>query len=207
MVTLPLQCKCGAVQGRAEYSSRSDIRRFVCLCGDCQTFPQFLGNPEQVLDANGGTEVIPAFHWRVQFTAGADRLRSVRLSDDGILRWYTECCKTPVGNAMSDKMPYLGLIASFVNVPDREQAFGPVVERVMGSHGIPPLPPGTREKTSLRFLFYVLRFILKGKLTRRGRGSVFFKRDGRPAVPPTVLSDEEYIRVRSRTASPWRARE
>jgi hypothetical protein len=204
-MNLPLKCKCGAVTGHAEYSHKSDIKRFVCMCGDCQTFPQFLGNPESVLDKNGGTEIIPAFHWQVHLATGSDQLRSVRLSDDGLLRWYTACCRTPVGNSMSNKMPYMGLVATLVDVADREREFGPVAERLMGSHGIGPLPPSTRKTNSIPFMLYVLKFIIKGILSRKGRASIFFLPGGGPTSPPTVLSDDEYIRLRARTSSPWRA--
>lgn len=206
MITVPLKCRCGAVRAQAEYAKKSDIKRYVCLCGDCQTFPQFLGNPEWVLDKNGGSEIIPTFPWNVRFTAGADELRCVRLSDDGIQRWYTECCKTPVGNILTSKLPYLGLSACFIDVADREQAFGPIRERVMGAHGIGELPPGTRKGTSGLFLLDVLGFIIKGKLSRKGRPAPFFGPDGRPTVKPLVLSDDEYIRLRARTGNPWRSK-
>jgi hypothetical protein len=42
----------------------------------------------------------------VKLGAGTDALRCLRLSDKGVLRWYTDCCRTPIGNtAASPRFP------------------------------------------------------------------------------------------------------
>ena len=37
---------------------------------------------------------------------GTDAMRCLRLSDKGVLRWHTDCCRTPIGNtAASPRFP------------------------------------------------------------------------------------------------------
>src|SRR4051794_19863235 len=104
-----LKCKCGALKGRIEDVSRSLNKRFICMCNDCQAFAHYLGQVEQMLDRNGGTEVVPVHPARINFTSGIENMVCVRLSSDGIIRWYTCCCKSPVANVPSRKVPYAGV--------------------------------------------------------------------------------------------------
>src|SRR5262249_44063266 len=93
---VPLRCQCGRVRGVANAVSPSAGFRFVCYCDDCQTFARFLERPE-VLDPAGGTDIFQMAPARVKLTAGADALRCLSLSNQ-VLRWYTDCCRTPIGN-------------------------------------------------------------------------------------------------------------
>ena len=70
--------------------------RFVCYCKDCQAFAHFLDRAD-VLDPAGGTDIFHMPPGRVKLTAGTDALRCLRLSNK-VLRWYTECCRTPIAN-------------------------------------------------------------------------------------------------------------
>src|SRR6478736_8944365 len=93
---LPLRCRCGRLRGIASDISPSGGLRFVCYCGDCQAFARFLDRAD-VLDAAGGTDIFHMPPGRVKLTAGTDSLRCLRLSNK-VLRWYSECCRTPIAN-------------------------------------------------------------------------------------------------------------
>jgi hypothetical protein len=45
----------------------------------------------------GGTDIFHMPPGRVKLTAGTDSLRCLRLSNK-VLRWYSECCRTPIAN-------------------------------------------------------------------------------------------------------------
>ena len=90
---LPLRCRCGRVRGVASDVSPSGGFRFVCYCKDCQAFARFLERPD-VLDPAGGTDIFQMPPARVRLSAGMDAVRCLRLSDKGVLRWYTDCCRT-----------------------------------------------------------------------------------------------------------------
>ena len=95
----PLQCKCGKVKGYVTHAERVD--RVVCYCKDCQAFAHFLGE-NGILDERGGTDIIQALPRDVNFTKGVDALACIRLTPKGLLRWYTSCCNTPVGNILEN---------------------------------------------------------------------------------------------------------
>src|SRR5258708_39078997 len=92
----PLRCRCGCMRGIASNVSPSSGFRFVCYCKDCQAFARFLDRAD-VLDPAGGTNIFHLPPRRVTLTAGTDALRCLSLSNK-VLRWYTECCRTPIAN-------------------------------------------------------------------------------------------------------------
>jgi hypothetical protein len=172
-------------------------KRVVCLCNDCQAYAHYLGRADRMLDANGGTEIVPVHPARLQLTQGKEHLACVRLSDDGVYRWYAGCCRTPIANTPAARLPYAGVVTGFLDPSggpgSLEAALGPVFARINGKHGIPPLPPGTAQDTPSRMWLHVLKFILAGKLMKRRTPSPFTDpATDRPALKPKVLSDPEY---------------
>src|SRR5262249_30587588 len=88
--------------------------RFVCYCNDCHAFARFLERPD-VLDLAGGTDIFQMPPGCVKLTVGTDAVRCLRLSDKGVLRWYTDCCRTPIGNtAASPRFPVIAVVHSFM---------------------------------------------------------------------------------------------
>jgi hypothetical protein len=119
---LSLRCECGCVRGVAREVSPSAGFRFICYCNDCQAFARFLDRPD-VLDGAGGTDIYQMPPGRIALTAGTDALRCLRYSEK-VLRWYTDCCRTPIGNTASGpRFPVVGLIHSFVSQALMSQAF------------------------------------------------------------------------------------
>jgi hypothetical protein len=103
------------MRGVASDVSPSTGLRFVCYCKDCQAFARFLERAEDVLDPAGGTDIFQMPPARIQLTAGTDALRCLRLSDN-VLRWYTDCCRTPIANtAAGPRFPLAGVIHSFMD--------------------------------------------------------------------------------------------
>src|SRR5579871_159514 len=109
--TVPLRCRCGEVRGIARQVSPKGGFRVVCYCEDCQTFARFLQR-EDVLDAAGGTDIFQMPPARVELVAGLDAVRCLRLSERGVLRWYTDCCRTPIANSAGPGFPIIGMIHS-----------------------------------------------------------------------------------------------
>ena len=102
------------MRGTASKVSPSAGFRLVCYCTDCQAFARFLERPD-VLDAAGGTDIFQMPAGRVTFSAGADAVRCISFSGR-VLRWYTECCRTPIANtAAGRRFPIVALIHSFMD--------------------------------------------------------------------------------------------
>jgi Sulfatase/Family of unknown function (DUF6151) len=78
---------------------------------------------------------------RVQLTAGTDAVHCLRLSSK-VFRWYTDCCRTPIGNTAGPRFPVVGLIHSFMSHQadghSREEVLGPPLCRIYERSAIGP---------------------------------------------------------------------
>ena len=110
---IPLKCSCGAMRGFVHDISSQRGHRTVCMCNDCQAYAHYLGQAITVLDANGGTDVVPVAPANLEITQGIENLKCLRLTEKGMLRWYAGCCNTPIANSAAiSKIPFAGLIHS-----------------------------------------------------------------------------------------------
>jgi Family of unknown function (DUF6151) len=121
-----LSCKCGSLRGEVR---RIELgKRAVCYCKDCQVFAKFLGKSEEILDGQGGTEVVGIRPQHLVFTKGSENIACVSLTDRGLYRWYARCCNTAIGNTpRNHKIAHVGLIHSVFQggVKGFEESFGP----------------------------------------------------------------------------------
>lgn len=188
-----LRCKCGAVQGHVDSPGTSN--RVICYCKSCQLFAHYLGNPQAILDRNGGTQVIQIAASRVSLTSGAENLAAIRLTDRGLVRWYASCCDTPIGNTLENyKFSFVGLIHSCLNSQALTPSFGEFVARVNTASAVgEPKPTGYGlVKTFARILAIVIPKRLSGEF----RITPFFSRSGVPVARPRVLNTVELERLR-----------
>jgi hypothetical protein len=201
MTNHPLKCRCGRLQGVLEDTER--VNRVVCYCRDCQAFAHYLGRPDEILDENGGSDVIQALPANLRFTSGMDQLACLRLTEKGLLRWYAACCNTPVGNTVADfRFSFIGLLHCCLDqggVP-LDTAFGPVRMWNATPQAWRPVNP-----SKIAWIAGVLRFV---KMVARARFDGSFKRTplfspetGAPIVVPKVLSAAERERLRLATGS------
>jgi len=187
----PLRCRCGRLDGRVSHPEQ--VNRAVCYCRDCQAFAHFLGEPGDVLDELGGTDLIQTLPRYVRFTAGVESLACMSLSDRGLLRWYADCCRTPIGNTPRDfRLSFVGLFHACLRAPGESlgPSFGPVRMRVFVK-GARATPPSLPWRSRLAFLPLLPR-LLRARLDGSYRRTPFFHADsGVPVATPTVLSAEQ----------------
>ena len=199
-----LRCRCGKVRGVASDVSPSATNRLVCYCDDCQAFAHFLERPD-ALDAAGGTDIFQMAPARVKITDGAALLRSMRLSPKGLLRFYTECCRTPVANTMSARVPFVGLIHAFVadetDGRSRDDAFGKPIGFINGRSARAAggeVPANVHPTAPLGVVARIARLLLGWWITGKGTPSPFFDAKSKaPRVAPRVLSEKERDALRS----------
>jgi hypothetical protein len=138
---LPLRCRCGHVRGLASEVSPFTGCRVVCYCEDCRAFARFLKRPD-VLDAAGGTDIFQMQPRRLKLTAGMDAVRCLRLSKRGVFRWYSDCCRSPIGNTAGPRVPVIGVIHSFMDHAadgrSRNEVLGPPLCRIYERSAIAP---------------------------------------------------------------------
>ena len=186
---MEIQCECGKFRARLNAFPNNTPGRLVCYCDDCQSYLHHLKR-DDLLDANGGTEVIPAYPADVEILGGLEYLQCTRLSPTGTFRFSTSCCNTPIVNTRPNK-PWAGFLHCVYSA-GVDQMLGPVRSRIMGRYAKGTPPSGTPERFNLRAMLSVMPFILKGKLLKKARPSPFFNKDGiTPIVVPRILNETE----------------
>lgn len=197
---LALRCRCGAFRGVARAVSARTGNHLVCYCRDCQAFARFLGTGG-LLDAAGGSAIYQLTPAQLSFTEGRERLQCVRLSEKGMVRWYTDCCKTPVANTMvTSRAPFAGLLVALVDPAEdarsREEALGPVVARSFARDAFGPVAAPSHRGIPLSFVPRMIGLVARGVLRRKGQPSPFFAPGARaPRVAPRVLMPDERARL------------
>jgi hypothetical protein len=190
----PLRCRCGLVRGVANDVAPYAGFRFVCYCQDCQAFARFLERPD-VLDTAGGTDIYQMPAGRVKLTAGTDAVRCLHFSSK-VYRWYTDCCRTPIGNTAGPRFPMVGLIHSFMSYDadgrSRDEVLGAPLCRIYERSASGPLPPNSPPPPAFS-LFAIRASRLLGWWVRGlGRPNPFFDDHTHAAVSiPRVLTPNE----------------
>lgn len=169
------------------------VNRAVCYCRDCQAFAHFLGPAVQTLDERGGTDVIQTLPANVTFTQGLEVLACMRLSPKGLLRWYTRCCNTAVGNTLDNyRVSFVGLVHTCLESTGKslDDAFGPVRMHVNTRSAKGLVKSGSIATIAgiLRFIAMVARARIDGSYKRTPFFSV---QEGTPIVTPRVISRSE----------------
>lgn len=189
-----LKCNCGAVQGKVLKGAPSN--RVRCFCNDCQAFGRFFGPAAQVLDAHGGTEIVQVCQSRVHFDHGFEHLASIRLTNRGMIRWYAQCCHTPIGNTMSDpKMSFIGLIHTVLDVAALEKDFGDSIALLNTKTAFGDPKPQQRGLFGVIFRF--ARLVLVSRIMGYYKRSQLYTSEGSPVVPPSTLTAIELQRLKS----------
>ena len=184
-----LRCRCGEVRGSVTNPSSRTVNRVICYCDDCQAFAHQLGRAD-LLDAHGGTDIVQVAPASLKFVQGQHHIVGLRLTPNGIFRWHTNCCNTPVGNTLSPAIPFVGIIAqAFENGTQHpDDVFGKPIGAIMGQFAIGDAPArskGIRLSLMVRAIPKVLGWRLRGLTWPHP----FFTRETRaPIYPLNVLS-------------------
>ena len=187
----PVRCRCGQLEGKLAFTERAG--RAVCYCHDCQAFARFLGHPERILNDRAGTDVVATSPRFLRITRGKEQVRCMSLSEAGLLRWYTACCRTPIGNTPRDpKLSYVGLVHSCLagSPVELDQAFGPakVAINTASATGAVHATPWSTVGT----VFKIARNVLGSRLSGEYRDNPFFRAGtAEPMVMPQVLTAAE----------------
>ena len=198
--THPIACRCGAFRGAVARPAHGT--RATCYCRDCQAFARFLGSPDGMMDAAGGTDIVAVRPRHVSFLQGSENLTCMSLSPHGTLRWYTRCCGTPIGNTPRDlRISHVGLVHTCLEQAgaDLAASFGPVRMRVevKSAHGSVPA------NSWPSFAWAMLRYMASVAWSRLGGGyriNPFFPAgNSQPLVEPLVVSETERARLRDVT--------
>lgn len=193
---VPLRCRCGHIRGLAVGVGHEVGTRLVCYCDDCQRYARALGT-DGVLDRFGGTDIFQTTPARLRITEGTDEIRCLRLSEKGLIRWYSGCCKVPLVNTVaSPKVPFVGVVHTFMDHASdgrtRDEALGPPRAFVQGKFAIGGVPPQAHRTAPLSLILRSIRVLLLGWVRGEHRPSPFFDaKSGAPIVVPSILTEGE----------------
>ena len=208
LADLPLECACGAAQWVAREVSGSRGNHVVCYCDDCQAFAHALGCADRVLDPNGASEIFQISPARIELRAGGEHLACLRLRPSGLLRWYTSCCRTPIGNTLASRqVPFVGLVLRRADGESerraREAALGPVrgafnARFAVGDRG----QLVAHDRIPAALFLRLLRIMVGARLRGEHARSPFFSASGEPIAEPRVLTADELAAARATLALP-----
>jgi hypothetical protein len=193
---VPLRCRCGRIRGSARAIGPSMGTRLICYCDDCQMYARFLGT-DGVLDEFGGTDVFQTTPAHVLITEGRCEIRCLRLSDRGLMRWYSGCCKVPLANTVaSPRVPFVGIVHTFLDHASdgrtRDEAQGPPRAFIQGRFAPGGVPAHAHPRAPLSVILRSIRVLLLGWVRREHRPSPFFDAAAKtPISAPRVLTAEE----------------
>ncbi len=184
-----LRCRCGQISGQVQNVAPRTVNRVLCYCADCQAFLHHLHRAE-LLDAHGGTDIIQVAPSALTFQRGREHIVGLRLTDKGLYRFYADCCKTPLGNTLSPRIPFIGLVAQLF-VSDEggaDELCGKPVGAIYGKYAVGTPPAGSTKFNPL-LLVRSLKLVLAWSLRKKGWPHPFFERQtGAPLYPIKVLS-------------------
>ena len=193
---LNVRCSCGRFSGVARGIDGGVGNHGKCYCDDCQLFQHFLGKANDVLDEHGGTQIFQMSPLRFEITSGEEHLAVLQLRPDGLCRWYSGCCNTPIGNTMGTSgVPFVGVVTACLQPTPGESldaALGPLRFRIHGRYARGDVRAiGVHERAPLSAILRMVVKLASWRLHGDHKRSPFFKADGTLKVDPKVLSPEE----------------
>lgn len=185
----PVRCNCGALRGHVALPTTTS--RGVCYCRDCQAYARALGRTKDVLDDAGGTEIIAVAPSHVVFERGLDSLACVSLTAKGLLRWYAQCCATPVGNTPRDaKAHYVGLVHTVLTRTMLDDSFGASKTHINAESALRPV--SATPLLMAASMIEIAKITVPARLSGEYHDNPFFDaKSGAPVRPVRVLTSTE----------------
>jgi hypothetical protein len=196
--TADLGCRCGEVQGRVVNAYPATVNRVICYCDDCQAFLHHLGRSE-LLDSHGGSDIVQVAPATVSYHLGTERIACLRLTKKGLYRFYSTCCKTPLGNMVGTGVPFIGILANTFAAyatHDLDNVIGTPIGGILGKFAVGTPPEGS-DRLNVRILARAIRMVLGWRLGGKAWPHPFFDSVTRaPKYPVSILSHAERESVR-----------
>lgn len=199
-VDLGLRCRCGELRGTVMDASPRNVTHLRCYCDDCRAFLRHLERTD-LFDERGASLIVHMAPARLRIEKRQDVLRCVRLSPKGLIRWYSQCCNTPIANTVSARVPFVGVLRAGLEESLQERGGADAVlgtqHAVHGRFALGGAPAGVAPKVTAGTALRIARLIGGWWIGGLGKPSPFFdERTGAPRVEPIVLSREQRERLR-----------
>jgi hypothetical protein len=137
-----------------------------------------------MVNQHGGVDIVQVAQSQITFSQGLDQIRCARLSAKGLYRFYADCCRMPLGNAMSRGVPFVGLPTELFETKSAER-IGTAVGIYAKSALTPPVD--AHAKVPLAMMGRIVRLMLQWKWKSRGTSSAYFRDDGTAISQPIII--------------------
>ncbi len=184
---LGFSCECGALRGHITAAGVKSGTRVVCFCHDCRASQIYFGQPDP---APGPVNIFQMSPEAIEIEAGKDNLAAMRLSPNGMYRWYASCCNAPIATTTrSPKHPFAGFDVNRIAKPDN---LGPVTTR-----GFVPQENGKQKHEKVRYAAVgLIKRVISSRLSGSWRKTPFFDaQTSEPVTQPKILTKEERGRL------------
>lgn len=185
-------CTCGKVNGMLLEAGPENGDHIMCHCKDCQNFARYLGADGRVLKSHGGTELYQGRCAKLHVIEGVENLACLHLTDQPTLRWYANCCRTPMFNSFKNgRMPYLTALLANCDAESVDTIFGPIVGHLSlpgKAEGMQDAPRMSLGKLMHRSFRRMAKDFVSGD---RRRSALFDPKTLEPICPPHRLSEVE----------------
>lgn len=189
MVDIPVSCSCGTVKGRLVDVGRGTGSRIRCYCRDCQTAARALGR-EELLDDRGGSELYQTTPAHIRIDTGEAHVACLRLSPKGLMRWYAECCNTPLFNTLAHgKLCFAGVFVHAV-APESCAPLGPLTAQTFTEEAT-GVGVQVRKYGFAKTGFNIVYRHVRAKLGGSASMDPFFDKEGTPLREARILTLEE----------------
>ncbi|MEO1110228.1 MAG: DUF6151 family protein [Pseudomonadota bacterium] len=180
---LAFSCICGEVTGRIKPQGLKHGSHAVCFCADCRAGQLYFKQPDP---APGPVEVFQIAPHELIFETGSENLAAIKLSPNGMLRWYAACCNAPLAaTPNTPKFPFVGFIAARLS---DTTALGPITTRAYI-----PTSGGKHKHAGIRAaIVAMLKRVAKSRLSGKWKQTPFFDvATGEPVVSPKLIDKSE----------------
>ncbi|CUH41066.1 hypothetical protein JSE7799_03809 [Jannaschia seosinensis] len=178
--TLGFSCACGTLRSRITDVSPAAYTHIVCHCDDCRSAYTHLGqaDPQRV-------GILQTTQDRIHISQGGEKLRVLRHTSRGALRWYATCCDTPLFfTPLKARLAHVG-----VNTDRLDDSVS--IGKVTAEGFLPSRDGKHRHKGAARMVARIASRILAKNLSGEWRDTPFFDKAGAPVVEPRILTREE----------------
>jgi hypothetical protein len=144
------------------------------------------------LPPHGGTELIQTTPDAIDIISGAEHLAMLRLSPNGLCRWYAKCCNTPMFNTLQRRtLPFAGIVVHQAESDDVQAAMGPIWGHAFTSYAPQNSGAPSQDKHMARIGTKMLGRLIGAYLTGRASQNPFLTEDKEWIVTPEVLTLEQ----------------
>ncbi len=194
--SLLFSCRCGTVKGVIEKADPREGDFVVCHCTDCQAFAQRFDAADRVFGDHAGTLLYQSRCARMRVESGLGELRCLHLTDKPTLRWYAQCCDTPLFNSFKNgTIPYVTTLVGNCDAVERGRLLGEPIGHLFVDDDPTCTEPVRRMSMNALMRRFFVRMVKDTISGDRRRSALFDPQTLEPIAAPARPAKESIAHV------------